>query len=243
MKRVRRLMPRTGAVAVAFMAASCMTGPNYHRPALDTPPAYKSATPSENAQPELGGDWWRLFDDPELSALEEEALRANQNLKAAMARVAQARAAAAGVRSSFFPVITLDPSATRSRIPTPSVTQTTNGLSEVSTVLQQISGIARQVQNFGQGTGTGTGGSSTLSSGGLASTTGATSSGTLANSFRVPFDLSYEIDIWGRLRRSYESSRALFLASAYDFEVVCQTLLADVARNYFNLRGFDAKYQ
>jgi len=69
------------------------------------------------------------------------------------------------------------------------------------------------------------------------------SSGTISNSFRIPFDLSYEIDIWGRVRRSYESSKSQVRASECDLEVVRQTLLADLARNYFALCSFDAQDQ
>jgi multidrug efflux system outer membrane protein len=59
----------------------------------------------------------------------------------------------------------------------------------------------------------------------------------------VPFDLSYEIDLWGRIARGYESSKAQAEAAAADYFVVLQTLQADVAQNYFNLRSFDTQAQ
>jgi len=71
-----------------LLLAGCMTGPDYKRPSLNVPNAYKSAMVGEETQPTLGQDWWLIFQDPELDALMKEALEANQDLKAAMARVA-----------------------------------------------------------------------------------------------------------------------------------------------------------
>lgn len=72
--------------------------------------------------------------------------------------------------------------------------------------------------------------------------TGA-SAGRTSTSVRIPFDLSYEVDIWGRVRRSLEASNAQQRASEADFEAVLQTLEADVAQNYFTLRSLDAQYE
>ncbi len=62
-----------------------------------------------------------------------------------------------------------------------------------------------------------------------------------ANSFNVPLDLSYEIDLWGRVRRGFESARDDAQASLADFYNVLLTLQADVAQNYFVLRALDAE--
>ncbi|PYM86674.1 MAG: RND transporter [Candidatus Rokuibacteriota bacterium] len=59
----------------------------------------------------------------------------------------------------------------------------------------------------------------------------------------VPFDLTYEIDVWGRVRRSFESARAQAAASADDVAVVQLTVQTDVARYYFLLRSLDAQTQ
>ncbi len=60
-----------------------------------------------------------------------------------------------------------------------------------------------------------------------------------ANTFRAPLDLSYEVDLWGRVRRSFESARAEAAASAAAFHNLLLTLQADVAQNYFSLRATD----
>jgi multidrug efflux system outer membrane protein len=62
-----------------------------------------------------------------------------------------------------------------------------------------------------------------------------------ANAFSVPLDLSYEIDLWGRVRRGFESARADAQASLADSYNVLLTLQADVAQNYFALRSLDAE--
>ncbi|MGN6370288.1 MAG: efflux transporter outer membrane subunit [Phycisphaerae bacterium] len=67
-------------------------------------------------------------------------------------------------------------------------------------------------------------------------------SGVTGNVIRAPIDMSYEIDVWGRVRRAYESSNAQLRASADDLQVIIQTMEADIAQDYFNLRSFDTQY-
>jgi multidrug efflux system outer membrane protein len=62
-----------------------------------------------------------------------------------------------------------------------------------------------------------------------------------ANNFSVPLDFSYEIDLWGRVRRNFESARADAQASLADFYNVLLTLQSDTAQNYFGLRALDAE--
>ncbi|MCC6489797.1 MAG: TolC family protein, partial [Candidatus Hydrogenedentes bacterium] len=249
------------SVLVPFLIlglASCATGPDYKRPDVSSPDRFKSAVPEESAQPNLGLDWWTLFGDPDLNALEKEALQANQSLQAAMARVAQARASARSVKSEFFPVVTMSPSATRSRMAGSDTSesaeeklqQATEVVNKVTNLVQKIGALSQSAASGTSTSGTSSGTStstvaSTSSSSGIGSLLSSAASSSsqevspISNSYRIPFDLSYEIDIWGRVRRSYESARAQVRASEYDLEVVRQTLLADVAQNYFNIRSLD----
>src|SRR5205085_143422 len=64
---------------------------------------------------------------------------------------------------------------------------------------------------------------------------------TTFNEFLIPLDLSYELDIWGRVRRSLESSRAQFQATADELEVVRLAIQAEVAVDYFTLRALDSE--
>ena len=189
-------MRSPGPTALALMASlaagGCLLGPHYERPALEVPQAYREPT-AAGAKP-VEGDWWTLFEDPVLTALEEQARAANQDLQAAMARVAEARSTARIAESDFFPVITLDPSRQNARL------------------------------------------SANRPASSSASISGKTTSDT-----RVPFDLSYEIDLWGRVRRTFESATAAARASADDYGVVALTLAADVAQQYFAVRSLDAQ--
>jgi multidrug efflux system outer membrane protein len=67
------------------------------------------------------------------------------------------------------------------------------------------------------------------------------STGTYTQEVIVPFDLSYEIDLWGRVRRSFESATAQAHASESDCRVVALTLAGDVAAQYFAIRSLDAQ--
>jgi multidrug efflux system outer membrane protein len=136
------------------------------------------------------GEWWRVFQDQDLNGLESRALVANQDLKAAIARVDQSRATARVARSQFFPNISLDPSFTWERY------------------------SPNQQPSFGTIT---------------------------TKTYNVPLDLSYEVDLWGRVRRGFESARADAQASVADFYNVLLGLQADVAANYFALRTLDAE--
>ena len=62
-----------------------------------------------------------------------------------------------------------------------------------------------------------------------------------ANTFSTPLDLSYEVDLWGRVRRGFESARADAQASLATYYNVLLTLQSDVAQNYFALRSLDAE--
>ncbi|HVX85314.1 MAG TPA: efflux transporter outer membrane subunit [Phycisphaerae bacterium] len=173
--------------AAAALLPACKVSPDYKRPPLNVPGEFKSATTmSSSTEPAFGQDWWVVFGDAELNALEERAVYGNQNVKAAMARVAEARAALRVTRSQFYPVVTADPSVTRSR-----------------------------------------------------AGAGRSGSGVTSTNIRIPFDVSYEVDIWGRISRSVEAGKAQLKEFEAAFAVVLQTLEADVASDYFSLRLLD----
>lgn len=64
-----------------------------------------------------------------------------------------------------------------------------------------------------------------------------------ANDFKVPLDLSYEIDLWGKVRRGFESARYEALASASDYQNILFSVQADVATHYYQLRSIDHEVQ
>ncbi|HET6180366.1 MAG TPA: efflux transporter outer membrane subunit [Candidatus Sulfotelmatobacter sp.] len=106
-------------LAGASLLTGCSVGPKYRTPSLPTPPAYKEVGNWKTAQPNdnnLGGNWWEIFQDSQLNALEQQINVSNQNLKAAFAQYQQSRAALRYVRADYYPTVTASPSLTRERI-------------------------------------------------------------------------------------------------------------------------------
>jgi multidrug efflux system outer membrane protein len=190
------------AIAATVLLAGCAAvGPDYRRPeATALPATYAGVTGGWKVAQPRGqlpkGNWWEIFADPELSALEDHATASNQQLNAAVQRFAEARASLDVTRAGLFPNASLSGSA------------------------------ARQ-------------GSSANAP--LASTGRAVGQSSTYNVFSVPLDLSYEVDLWGRIRRSVESARAQTQASADDLEGIKLLIQAEVATDYFTLRALDAE--
>src|SRR5579871_3526745 len=107
-----------GAILMLSSAlAACEVGPNYHRPAVTTPSAFKEAqgwTPINPADGVDRGDWWSMFNDPVLDALEHKVEVSNQNLAAAAAGYREAHALVAEQRANLFPAVNLTGDFTRS---------------------------------------------------------------------------------------------------------------------------------
>jgi NodT family efflux transporter outer membrane factor (OMF) lipoprotein len=105
-------------VAGLVSLTGCAVGPKYHPSSAPTPPAYKEMGNWKTAQPSdqnLGGNWWEIFQDPQLNALEHQVNVSNQNLKAAVAQYQEARAALRYARADYYPTITASPSASREK--------------------------------------------------------------------------------------------------------------------------------
>jgi outer membrane protein, multidrug efflux system len=105
MKLARSL---TGLLASALLAG-CLAGPNYHRPAVQTPTVYRdlSENPQLQAQAASYADlpWWQVFKDPKLQELIRLALKQNYDLQLATERIVAARAELAITRSNLFPQV------------------------------------------------------------------------------------------------------------------------------------------
>lgn len=106
---------RTGlALSGALCLAACAVGPDYQRPTTPETPAFKEAPaagaqwfPAAPADALERGPWWELFNDPQLDALVAQVEVSNQNVAAAVASYAQARALVAQQRASIFPSLGL----------------------------------------------------------------------------------------------------------------------------------------
>ena len=103
---------------VVLNFSGCAVGPKYQRPTAPTPPAYKEVGNWKTAEPsdqKLGGNWWEIFQDPQLNTLEQQINVSNQNLKAATAQYQQARAVVRYNRADYFPTVTGGASGTREK--------------------------------------------------------------------------------------------------------------------------------
>jgi NodT family efflux transporter outer membrane factor (OMF) lipoprotein len=105
------------ALCAGVLAACGTVGPDYQRPAVAVPHAYKEqpgwkpVTPRDTAE---RGPWWQVYQDPVLDALERQVSVSNQNLKASEAAFRQARAAVAQARAGLFPTVNANASGQRS---------------------------------------------------------------------------------------------------------------------------------
>src|SRR5207253_2842887 len=162
------------------------------------------------------GPWWEVFRDPQLNALEARVSISNQNLAVSEAQYRQARALVREARAAYFPTVTLGLGYTRSRQSTTFVFGSTGGSSGGTSA--------------GSATSTGTSGSSG-------------SSGGARSDFQLGLDFSWELDVWGRIRRGVESNKAAAQASVGDLEAARLSFQAELAQDYFQLRTLDAQKQ
>ena len=173
------------------MLAGCAVGPNYSRPRVASPTAWKEGaitTPNTNAAT-LSTNWWTIFNDAELDSLEVQALAANQDLKRAVARVTEARAIARMAEAEVYPNLSA------------------SGGHSLNRASENVAHAPRQGFEY-------------------------------KDHYRQ-LELGYEIDAWGRVRRSIEAAKADFAVTETDQQVVQLTLTSDVARNYMLLRSLD----
>jgi len=215
--------PHRHVVLVGLLLLNgCNVGPRYHRPAAPTAETYKELTSAGDtdgwkvAQPKDGvlhGQWWELFNDPELNALEQQVNVSNQNIAAAFASFLQARALVKEARAQYYPTLTTSPSVTRSR--------------SSANLVQAGAGGATAA---GTATGAGT-------------VVATTATGRPFTDYDLPFDASWTPDLWGRVRNTVKSNVAAAQASAADLENTRLTAQAELAVDYYQLRTQDSLKQ
>ncbi|MFL6677148.1 MAG: efflux transporter outer membrane subunit, partial [Burkholderiaceae bacterium] len=113
-----RLRPSLLALAAATLLSACAVGPDYVRPALPVPDAYKEGGDWKPADPRpaaSGLAWWQAYGDPVLDGLQADAGRANQDIRQAEAAYRQAKALADVDRAGLFPSLGLAAGAQRAR--------------------------------------------------------------------------------------------------------------------------------
>jgi multidrug efflux system outer membrane protein len=178
------------ALMVSGVITGCKVGPNYQRPVVQPPTAYRdlSENPQLQAQAASYADlpWWQVFQDSQLQELIRTALKQNYDLQLATERINAARAQVAVTRSSLFP----------------------------------------QVQGNGNFAGGKEGNFQTN-----------------FNFLTLTADAAFQLDLFGKLRRATEASRAQLFATEDARQTVILTLVSDTASDYFALLQLDLQLQ
>jgi len=183
------------ACAISFALSGCKVGPNYARPAAPAPTAWKAEDPWRPSDPRdqiPKGEWWKVFGDEDLTALETQSMAANQSLKAAVAQLDQARALAKLSTAGLFPQMNVAPSGQGAR---ESGNRPFTGLANPSAITQPT--------------------------------------------YTLPFTVTWETDLFGRVRRQIESAQAQYQAAGADLENVRLMISSELAGDYFTLRELD----
>lgn len=191
--RSRRRQPRAFLLSVlaTLTFPGCLAvGPDYVRPAVPEPAAWHAdltnGLSAAETDPHSLTSWWTTLDDPVLSGLIEGAVAGNLDVRAARARVREARARRVIAQAGLFPVI-------------------------------DAAGSARHSRSSGK--------------------VGPSNTGEL---YSAGFDASWELDVFGGLRRGVEAAEADIQATEQDLRDVLVSLLAEVAVNYVDVRLYQA---
>jgi multidrug efflux system outer membrane protein len=178
------------AVLSSGLLVGCAVGPKYHRPAVQTPNAFRDVTTVSQQQAQAASyadlPWWQVFQDPTLQELIRTALKQNYDLQLATERINAARAQVAVTRSSLFP--------------------------QVSANANFAGGKENVVQSK-------------------------------FNFLTLAGDAAFQLDLFGRLRRATEATRAQLLATEDARQTVILTLVSDLASDYFSLLQLDLQFQ
>ena len=214
--------------AFLLVIGGCEVGPDYVRPPVDTPAAYKEAGNWQLAQPQDTidrGAWWTVYNDPQLNDLEQQVIVSNQNLKAAEAAYRVAVQAIEESRSTLFPTLSLGANGTRS-----------GSFGNGNTSALTNTGGGTNTTNNGNSLNTTTG--TIGSTGGSIGSTGSGGRGN-GNYFQTSLTASWAPDVWGRIRRTIESDQAEAQASAADLANATLSAQATLATDYLDLRVQD----
>ena len=202
------------AAALLLLLDACTVGPDFAPPEWLSPASWfaKKAEPIKPApsmavaEP-IDPNWWNLFHDPELTALEQRVAAENLDVQVATVRLVESRAQLGVVGAAQFPTFNANGSYTH--------TKSSN-----------IGEFANAPNPLG-------------ANGASGNTAGGVKGGKLApfDVYQVGFDATWELDLWGRVRRSVESASASVEASAEARRAALLSSLAELARDYIQLRG------
>jgi NodT family efflux transporter outer membrane factor (OMF) lipoprotein len=235
MTLVRTRALSCGLAGSLLILTGCNFAPHYDRPKLDAGTKFKEAVPGDPkdegwqvAEPKdaiLRGNWWELYNDPQLNDLEARVAISNQTVIAAEANYRAAHAMVQQAQAALFPTLSVDPAVTRTK-------------SSAS-----VSSLGGGVVSSGAGgtTTTTTPTTPTTPTGATATTgTGTTTGNTKPRTiYSVPLEASYQIDLWGAIRNNVAQNRYTAQASAAQLAGALLSTQTALAQDYFQLRIAD----
>lgn len=186
---------KLGAISLSLLLSACMVGPDYRRPEMTTPAAFKHvegwsfAAPADDAPK---GEWWERYGDMELNQLVDRLNQGNQTVAQYEAQYRQAFALAQSSRGALWPQLNATAGKTRA----------------------------------GQGTGSSTSSQAVQTSG-------------IRTTYTATLNASWELDIWGRLRRTLEANQASADASAATLAAMRLSMQSELVQNYLQIRVMD----
>ena len=194
------ILPATRALSMSMLSmalAACTVGPDFVKPTLATPDRFARAEPAianadPSAAPAPDTEFWRGFNDPELTKLVDAALIANHDLRIALAHFDHANALLRNAKLDRFPAVTASASG-----------------GEVRASADQAPGVARGDRD--------------------------------TNSYSAGIGASWELDLFGRVRRGVEAQRAEAWAAASDLDALQVAVVGEVADSYIELRGLQER--
>ena len=209
---MRRHLSRVSAlIAGAACVCGCVVGPDYVRPATPAPDApgggkFAAGAPDTSTDAPLPPNWWRLYNDPALNGLVQDALAHNKTLLVSAADLAQARAALSLARSARYPSTTLSAGA---QYGVSGDTLLATNLLSGSTTIGGSTGAAPSAQGY----------------------------------YSYGLDVSYEVDLFGRITRSIQAARADLQAQAAALDYTRVSVAGETTRAYVNACAFGQEAQ
>ncbi len=231
LRRLGHAMP----YAVFALLGGCTVGPDFKHQAIWSPATWFAGRPaaparvapiSEPVSEPIDPNWWNLFHDAELTSLENRVAAANLNVRLSTIRLAESRSQRQITGADQFPTLQGDASYTRERISQKGVIGIIGGGG---------GGGGGTPTSFGSNGGAASG--TTGRSGAIPNSVAGGTSVPPFNLFQGGFDASWELDLWGRVRREIESADASLEASTDARRNSLLSVVAEVARDYVQLRG------
>ncbi|MDN7918334.1 efflux transporter outer membrane subunit [Burkholderia gladioli] len=216
MKPIRSLGTAILTLLAGAALTACSVGPNFEVPASTTPAVFERVStqqaPSQPVEAAFQADWWTLFDDPVLNTLEQRLADANLDVAGASARLWQSRAERRVAGAARMPALGAAGAYDRERGSENGILSLL-GVTPSAAPTQSAAGDAP----FGVAAMPGSSGSPAY------------------NLYQAGFDASWEVDLWGRVRRGVEAADALSQASYEARNAVLLSVRAELARDYLEL--------